>query len=154
MVNAPKKNFSPLLAGKYGKSTETATRRRHQANEAMSGLEAEQVRALGALRSLRSKKKLAAEKQQEMHFLSNEEKEKWIEDFVGRETAVARQRVQDAETAMMQELKDMTTATGKPETTFEEMLNAIGDSLSDLASSDDEQDGADEEDDEVDTELG
>jgi len=34
------------------------------------------------------------------------------------------------------------------------MLNAIGDSLSDLASSDDEQDGEDEEDDEEDTELG
>jgi hypothetical protein len=92
-----------------------------------------------------------------MHFLSNEEKEKWIEDFVERETTVARKQVQDAETVLMQ---DMTTAenecatTGKPETTFEEMLNAIRDSLSDLASSDDEQDGEDEEDDEEDTELG
>jgi len=61
---------------------------------------------------------------------------------------------------MMQELKDMTTAehmggtTGKPETMFELMLNAIRDSLSDLASSDDEQDGDDEEDDEEDIELG
>jgi len=76
---------------------------------------------------------------------------------VERETAVARKQVQDAETAIMQ---DMTTAengcptTGKPKTTIEEMLNAIGDSLSDLASSDDEQDGEDEEDDEEDTELG
>jgi hypothetical protein len=35
--------------------------------------------------------------------------------------------------------------------TFEEMLNAIGDSLSDLASSEDEEDGKDEEDDEEDT---
>jgi hypothetical protein len=57
-------------------------------------------------------------------------------------------------------LQDVTTAanggatTGKPETTFEEMLNAIRDSLSDLASTDDEQDGEDEEDDEEDTELG
>jgi hypothetical protein len=34
------------------------------------------------------------------------------------------------------------------------MLNAIRDSLSNLASSDDEQDGEDEEDDEEDTELG
>jgi hypothetical protein len=57
-------------------------------------------------------------------------------------------------------MRDMTTAknecatAGKPETTFEEMLNAIGDSLSDLASSDDEQDGEDEEDDEEDSELG
>jgi hypothetical protein len=44
--------------------------------------------------------------------------------------------------------------TGKPGTKFEEMLNAIGDSLSDLASSNDEQNGEDEEDDEEDTELG
>jgi hypothetical protein len=157
MVNPPKKNFSPLPAGKYGKSTMQSTCRHHQANEGKCGLVAVRVRALGALRGLRSKKKLAAEKRQETHFLSNEEKEKWIEDFVDRETAVARKCVQDAETAIMQ---DMTTAenecatTGKPETMFEEMLNAIGDSLSDFASSDNEQDGEDEEDDEEDTELG
>ena len=77
-----------------------------------------------------------------------------------RVTAVARQRVQDAEEAIMQGLKDMSTAetggatTRKPNTTFEQMLNAIGDSLSDLASSDIEQDGEDEEYDEEDTELG
>jgi hypothetical protein len=41
-----------------------------------------------------------------------------------------------------------------PETTFEEMLKAMGDSLSDLATSDDKQDGEDEEDEEEDTELG
>jgi hypothetical protein len=35
---------------------------------------------------LRSKKKLAAENKPEMHFLSTEEKEKWIEDYVERET--------------------------------------------------------------------
>jgi len=78
---------------------------------------------------------------------------------VERETAATRKRVQDAETATMQELKDMTTAesagatTRKPETTFKEMLNDIGDSLSDLGSSDDEQDGEDKEDDGDDTEL-
>jgi len=89
-----------------------------------------------------------------------DKKEKWIKDYVERETAVARKGVQDAETAMMQELNDMTTAenvgatTGKPEITFEEMLNAIGDSLSDLACSYEEQDGEDEEYDEDDTELG
>jgi hypothetical protein len=55
---------------------------------------------------------------------------------------------------------DMTTAenecaaTGRPESPFEEMLNAIDDSLSDLASSDDEQDAEDEEDDQEDTEIG
>jgi len=37
-----------------------------------------------------------------MHFLSNEEKEKWIEDYVDREPAVARKRVEDAETAIQQ----------------------------------------------------
>jgi len=60
----------------------------------------------------------------------------------------------------MQELTDMTTAesvgaiTWKPETTSEEMLNSIGDSLSDRASSVDDQNGEDEEDDEEDTEVG
>jgi hypothetical protein len=63
MVNATKKNFSPLPAGRSGKSTKRSTQRRHHANEGKTGLEAETVRALGALRSLRSKKKLAAEKQ-------------------------------------------------------------------------------------------
>jgi hypothetical protein len=94
-------------------------------------------------------KRLPAENRQEKDFLNNEEKEKWIEDYVERETAGARNRVQDAETAILQELKDMTTAesaggtTRKPETKFEEVLNAIGDSLSDLATPDDEQDGED-----------
>jgi hypothetical protein len=73
---------------------------------------------------------------------------------------VARQRVQDAETVMMQELNDMTTTestgrtTRKPEITFVEMLNAIRDSLSDLATSDNEQDWEDQQDEEDDTELG
>jgi hypothetical protein len=44
--------------------------------------------------------------------------------------------------------------TTKPEITFEEMLNAVGDSLSDLESSEDEEDGEDEDDDEEDTEHG
>jgi len=80
MVNALKKNLSPLPAGRYGKSTTQSTQRHHKANDSKNGLEAERVRALGALRSVRSKKKLVAEKLREMHFLSNEEKEKWIED--------------------------------------------------------------------------
>ena len=100
MVNAPKKNFSPLPAGRNGKSTKRSTQRRHQAKQDKIGFEVERVRAFGALRSLRSKKKLAAEKQRETHFLSNEEKEKWIEDFVERETAGARKRVEDAEGAV------------------------------------------------------
>jgi hypothetical protein len=84
MVNAPKKNFSPLPAGKYGESTKQPTCRHHQANEGMRGLEAERVRALGALCSLRSKRRLPAENRQEKDFVNNEEKEKWIQDYVDR----------------------------------------------------------------------
>jgi len=60
MDNASKKNFSPLPAGKYGKSTKQSTCRRHQPNEGKCYLEAEGVRASGALQSLRSKKMLWA----------------------------------------------------------------------------------------------
>jgi len=73
-------------------------------------LEVERVRALGALHSLRSKQKLAVGKRPETHFLSNEEKEKWIEDYVERDTAVARKRVEDAETGIAQEQDDKRNA--------------------------------------------
>jgi len=155
MVNAPKNNFSPHPAGRNGKSTKCSTQRRHQANEDKSGFEAERVRALGALRSLRSRKRLAAEKRRETHFLRNQEKEKWIEDFVERETAGARKRVEDVEAAVQHEQDDMTHAelggwtSRTPQKMFEEMLIAIGDSLSDLASSDDGEDGEDEDDEET-----
>jgi len=155
MVNAPKKKFSPLPAGRYRKSKKRSTQWRHQANEGKSGIEAERIRAVGALRSLRSKKKLAAEKQWETHFLSNEEKETWIEDYVERETAGARKRVEDAEAAVQKEQDDMTQAeiaglmSREPEKTLEEMLVAIRDSLSDLASSDDGEDGEEEDDEET-----
>jgi len=36
MVNYPKKNISPLLAGKYGKWTMRSTQQRHQAYEVKS----------------------------------------------------------------------------------------------------------------------
>jgi hypothetical protein len=76
MVNALKMNVSPLLTGKYDRSTKRSTQRHHQANEGKSGLEADRSRALGALRSLQSKKKIAAEKRRETHFLSDENTEK------------------------------------------------------------------------------
>jgi len=63
---------------------------------------------------------------------------------------VARKRVEDA---VQQELEDMKYAeiagltTREPKRTFQEMLVAIGDSLSDLSSSDDGEDGEDEDDD-------
>jgi len=75
MVNALKKKFSPHPAGTYGKSTKISQHRCHQANKGNRGLVTQRDRALGALRSLRSKKKLVAEKRHEMHFLSNKEKE-------------------------------------------------------------------------------
>ena len=107
MVNVPKKNLSPLPAGKYGTSTECFPRRRHQANPGKSGLETERVWALGELRSSQSIQLIAAGKRPETPFLSNEEKETWIEDYVERETAVARKRVEDAETAVEQKQDDM-----------------------------------------------
>jgi hypothetical protein len=118
-------------------------------------LEAERVGALGALPSLRSKKKLAAEKRRETHFLSNEEKETWIEDFDERETTGARKRVEYTEAVVQLELDDMTHAgiaglkSKEPKRTFEEMLVSIGDSLSHLASSDDGEGGDDEDDEET-----
>ena len=66
---------------------------------------------------------------------------------------MARKRVVDAETAIKQEQDDMRNAekagltTNKPETTFEEMLNSIGDILSHHDSSVDAEDGEDEDDD-------
>ena len=65
-------------------------------------------------------------------------------------------RVEDAEPAIEQKQDDMRNAekaglsTTKPKTTFEEMLNALGDSFSDLASSDNGEDGEDKDDDEED----
>jgi len=94
-----------------------------------------------------------------MHILSNEEKVKWIEDYADRETAVGRKQVQDAETASMKEKDDIRNAemvgltTRKLERTFSDMFNAIGDTLSDRASSINEEDGEGNGDDEADSDL-
>jgi len=155
MVNAPKNYFSPLPAARKGKSIHRSTQRRHQLDHGKSGFDADRVRALGALRSLRSKKSLAVEKRREMHFISNDVKVTWIEDLVERETAGARKRVEDAEAVVQQEQDEMTHADlagltfRTPEETFEEILVAIGDSLSDLASSNNGEDGEDEDDEET-----
>jgi hypothetical protein len=72
-----------------------------------------------------------------------------------RETAGAGKRVEDAEAAVQQDEDDMTHAeiaglmSRKLKKTFKEMLVAIGDSLSDLASSDDGEDGENEHDEET-----
>jgi hypothetical protein len=109
----------------------------------------------GALHSLISKKTLAAENRGETHFLSNEEKEKWIEDYVERDTAAERKQVEDAQAAVQQEQDNMTPPefarlmAREPEKTIEEMLVAIGYSLSDFARFDDEDDWEDEDDEET-----
>jgi hypothetical protein len=71
-----------------------------------------------------------------------------------RESTLARKRVQDAEIAMMQEQEHMGNVqkgrwtNAKPETTFDVMLNAIGDNLlSNRPSSDDEEAGEKKDDD-------
>jgi len=100
LVNTPKNHVSPLPAGKHSKLTKRSTQWRHQTNDGKSGWEAERARALGASCSFRSKKQLAAVKRWETHISSNEEKEKWIEDYLERETTVARKRVEDTEAAV------------------------------------------------------
>jgi hypothetical protein len=47
--------------------------------------------------------KFAAEIRRETHFLSNEQKQTWIADYVERETAGARKRVDDTEAAVHEE---------------------------------------------------
>ena len=76
------------------------------------------------------------------------------------EAAVARMRVEDMDTANVQNQEDMRNAgkaeltTRQPETAFDEMLNAIGDSMRVHASSDDEEDVEDEDDAQETGELG
>jgi hypothetical protein len=59
-----------------------------------------------------------------MIILSNEDNVRWVEHYVDRETAVVSKRVQDAETAIMQEqehirnVENAKSTTSKPETTF------------------------------------
>jgi len=155
MVNALKKNFSPIKPGIYGKSTKCSTQRCYQANEGKSDLEVERVQALGALRSLRSKKKLGTEKRRQTHFIRNEMKEKWIEHYVERETAGARKRVEDAEAAIRPEQGDAQVAenigltTRKREKMFHEIMVAIGGSLSNISSSDNGHGGVNGDDEET-----
>jgi len=98
---------------------------------------------------------LAAERWWAKHFSSNEEKEKWVEDYVERETAGARKRVGDAEAVVQQEQEDMKNAENggltnrEPEKSFQEMMVTIWDSLSDLPSSGDGEDGEHEDDEET-----
>jgi hypothetical protein len=88
---------------------------------------------------------LAAGHSQETPIEIDNYNDKSIEDYVEMDTVVVCKRVPDAETPMMEELKDMTTIERRGATTtvrakwFKEMFNAIGDSLSDLTPFDNEQ---------------
>ena len=103
-----------------------------------------------ALCSSQSKQKLAADITQETHWLSNTQKEKQIKDYVERETALARKRVDNAETVIKQELEDTSNAehagltTREPEKAFEEMKITIRESQSDYENPDNVEDGKDE----------
>jgi len=110
MVNAPKINASPLPAVKYGKSTKRSTERHHQPNEGKRGWEVERVRTFGAFCNLWSTKKHAAKKWPETHFLSNEEKDTWIENYVESGIAGAWKRVDDADAAISQDQEDTEAA--------------------------------------------
>jgi len=149
------KNFLHLQAGTYGISPKRSTWRCHPTNEGKSSFDAGRVRALGALRSSRCRRKLAVDKRQETHFLNNKKKEKWLEEYVERETAGARKLVEDTEGAIRQEQEDMGIAVNAGLTTNElekkchGMMVTISDSLSDLASSDDVEAGQDEDDEET-----
>jgi hypothetical protein len=69
-----------------------------------------------------------------------------------RESSIARNRVEDTTTAIMQKHEDMKSAesgeltSSEPRQMFEDMLDAVGDSLSDLARLDDEKDAEDDDD--------
>jgi len=110
MVNTAKEIISLRLLGRFRESTKCLTWQHYQADERKSSFIAERVRALGVLHSLWSQIKLAAEKRQEMNFLSNEDNEQWIVDIVERETAVESNQVEDAEPAMNQEQEDIRNA--------------------------------------------
>jgi len=90
-----------------------------------------------------------------MHFLSNEDKEKQNDDYVEKDTAGARKRFEYAQAAVQQEQEDTRKAENvgfknrEPQKTFLEKMVAIGDTLSDLVSSDHAEDGEDEDDEET-----
>jgi hypothetical protein len=80
---------------------------------------------------------------------------KWIEDYVERQTAGARKRVDDADAAVPQEQDNIKhadiagLANGEPEKCFVEVTVASRDSLGDLGCSDDGENLEDEDDQEA-----
>lgn len=98
------------------------------------------------------KKTLLVEKWLEYHVPNFSEQQKWIENYVDRDTAVARQGVENAEWVIQQEQEDRTSAeigwqiAWQREIKWREMLKASGDSLINLALAGDGEDNADQED--------
>ena len=90
-----------------------------------------------------------------MYFLMYKEHVKWIANGVQKDTAGARKLVENAEAAIRHQQEDTEAAEYVGLTTtetirmFHEMIVAIGDSLSDIASSNDGVDGEDEDDEET-----
>jgi len=82
-----------------------------------------------------------------MHHCSYADNDEWVEDYVERETTGARKLVEDAGAADQHVHDDMThtqitgSTSRAPEKTFQEMLVAITDRLSDIASFDHGEDG-------------
>lgn len=87
MVGAAKGNGSSVLVGKYGKLMKQSTRQHHPVHEEKSGLAADTI---GSTAQLDFQKQLATGKRRETIYLSNQEKEQWIEKYLDRETGVAR----------------------------------------------------------------
>jgi hypothetical protein len=154
MAPASTKNYSALPAGKFCKSDKRSTVRGHKANQGKSGVEAERERALGAFHSLRFKNHHSAGLRSDIQFFDKEEKNKGIQEFVEKEMAAARQRVAKAEVAVERErerAEDMEMkrlAAGPTKMCFREMMEAMGENVEDVMTSD--EDGDDEEEDDED----
>jgi hypothetical protein len=89
----------------------------------------------------------------EIKGMSEDQREKWIENYVERETQVARQRVEAADAAVNEDMEReyvpgaMPSASTKKRT-FEELLALVGDDLDNVVPSDDDDDDDEEEPDE------
>jgi hypothetical protein len=96
-----------------------------------------------------------------IQFFDKEEKKQWIQEFVVKEMAAARKRVAEAEEAVEREreraedMKLRRLAAGPTKMTFHGMMEAIGNNVEDVMTSDeDDDDEEDDEDDTDDTKVG
>jgi len=99
MVNAPKKNSLPLLASKYGKSTQCSTQLCHKANEGNSSTQAQRVRALGACAASDQNRSFHQRKDETHMIQTNQRKRngsriRWIERPLWQENQFNMQRQQ------------------------------------------------------------